>query len=1168
MVNRLVAWALDNVIVVALLAAALIGFGGIAFLKVNVEAYPDPAPAIIEVVAQFPGASAEEVERQVTTPLEVALSGMPGLKYTRSKSLFGLAYVNNQFEYGVDYHAARQEVTNRLPTADLPDGVKPEISPRSPIGEIYRYTLSNPRDEHGHEIYALSDRKSLQNWTLERELKRLPGVAAVVSFGGTLKRYEIHPDPERLRQYGITLDRLENAVSESNANVSGDYLLQGSAVKVVRSIGLIGHGHDPIQRAQGMKDARAAAKHIRDEERRRLLEIRQIVITTTNNVPVRVEHVVDGGPLNSDDEAGLRGVVVGYQTRTGRVSISKPVRDPDGHEVLDAQGNRQWLDDDDAVQGLVLLRKGKESLPTLQLVDAKVRELNSTPGRLLPGVQIEPYYTRTSLIDVTTETVHHNLVLGLVFVSTVLLMFLGNVRTAVIVAINIPLALLFAFCVLFLRHKSANLLSIGAVDFGIIVDSTVIMVENIYRRVTSHEGTSLSLKERILRASREVERSLFFSTIIMVCAMLPLFTMSGPEGQIFGPMADTYAFALGGALLLALTVSPVLCLTFFGNLKPHADNFLVRWLKRLYVGQLQWLLDRRWAAAAVFGAMVLATGLVIPTMGREFMPELEEGHMWIRGIFPPDVSLDEVSRQARLARSIMRKYPEVDAVACQIGRPDAGTDPIGFYSAEFFVPLKPPDQWPAVKPGGGLFQRSRSRTKAELIRELNAELSTGLIGINWNFSQQIRDNVMEVLSGVQGENSVKIIGNDLDRLEQLGQQIDSALRRIPGIADVGVYRIKGQTNLEFPIDLRKCAYYNVTVTDVEHVVQTAVAGLPVTRMIEGERSYDITLRWPERLRSDEEMILNIPVDVTSNRVTSSSSMIEQTASTGPAAGLSAMGTSRFMPSITGSALDAPAMLSEAPRRRLRDFVTPITADDVPDPNGQFVQSGASVITREEGKRLVAVKFSVRGRDLAGAVAEAQETVRPLLPPGYEDQWSGEFQQMREAEQRMAIVVVLALALILVMLYMAFRSLLDAVVVLANVLAMSLGGVWTLLVMGLSFNISAAVGFISILGVAVMNGLLMVSSFNMLRAHGQPVREAIVKGTEKLVRPITMTALAAILGLLPAAVSTRIGSQSQRPLAMVVVGGMLMTLFLFNLVPILYSFYGHRDPPEGSGHFAE
>jgi cobalt-zinc-cadmium resistance protein CzcA len=1172
-IAKLIHWSIDNPLVVILLAIALAAAGGYAFLNVNVEAYPDPAPAIVEVIAQSRGRSAEEMERLVTIPLEVALAGMPGLKYTRSKSLFGLTYINNQFEYGVDYPSARQEVMNRMLIAELPPDVDPQISPRSPIGEILRYAVTCPKDAFGNNIYSLTDLRTLQTWTLEREFRRIPGIVDVTSFGGLMKRYEIHPDPDRLKKYGITLGTLQQAIADSNANVSGDYLVQGETAAVVRGLGLIGRGRDPMQHILSMRDPVEAVEYLRGEELKRLRQLRQIVVSTTNNVPIRVDQLVEGGPLGPGDEMGAQGVVVGHLTRLGKMALSRPLRDRDGRVVVDRQTNRIWVDEEEAVQGLVLLRKGAESLPALKLVKAKIDELNNPAlGRLPPGIKIEPYYDRTDLINTTTETVHHNLFVGIVLVTVILLMFLSNVRSAIIIAVNLPLALMFAFFVLFMRGNSANLLSIGAVDFGIIIDSTVIMVENIYRVLSTGKYAEFSITERIVRAAHEIERSLLFSTLIMVCALLPLFTMTGPEGQLFRPMAETYAFALGGALLLSSTIAPVLCLLLFRSLRPTRDNFLVRYLKGSYLRNLQFCLDHRWFAVGTFSLLIGATIALLPYLGREFMPPLEEGHLWIRGIFPVSISLEQNAESSRLAREVMQGYAEVETVVCQLGRPESGVDPTGFYSAEFFVPLKPFENWPATEEVTGWrrwFSETRPRTKPELVRAMSQQLEELLPGVNWNYSQVIRDNVLEVLSGVQGENSVKILGPDLDKLEELGQATAAVIRGVPGIKDVGLYRIQGQCNLELPIDRDKCSLWNVSVADVNDVIQAAIGGKKVSNMIEGEKTFDIILRWPKRLRQDESNILNIPVDVTDQLVTAGfAGGASATPLSGASQQVASLGFSRTLPSLTGS-MSTSLDISNSPRERLGDLVTPL-ADDLEglDPNGQFVRPGASMITREMGNRMVAVKFSVRDRDLASAVSEAQARVAPLIPQGYRVDWSGEFKQMKEGERRLLMIIPVSLLLIFMLLYLAFRSLLDAVVVSMNVVALSLGGLWALFITGTNFSIAAAVGFASIFGVAIMDGLLLVSSFNQLRAQGLPLREAILQGADRRLRPVMMTALTAIFGLLPAAISTKIGAQNQKPLAIVVVGSMITTLFLTRyLMPLLYSFYGSRQPPEDAGNLA-
>jgi cobalt-zinc-cadmium resistance protein CzcA len=710
---------------------------------------------------------------------------------------------------------------------------------------------------------------------------------------------------------------------------------------------------------------------------------------------------------------------------------------------------------------------------------------------------------------------------------------------------------------------SANLLSIGAVDFGIIVDSSVIMVENIYRHISSGEYAELTLKERILKATHEVERGLFFTTAIMVCAFLPLFTMQGPEGQIFGPMADTYAFALAGALLLALTVAPVLCLLGFKHLGPARDNFLVRGAKRSYLRNLKFFLEHRLLTVGTMIVLLTGTILMLPHLGREFMPALEEGNIWIRGTAPLNTSLERHTQISKEARAIIATYPEVESIVNQLGRPDDATDTDGYYNSEYFVPLRPEQDWPRIAKNSGwrywVFGPIRARTKEELVAAMNAELESRLPGIFWNFSQNIRDNVMEALSGIKGDNSVKIVGPDLDRLEVLAAKTKETLQQVPGIENVGVFHIRGQSHLEFRVDPLKCQRWGVMASDVNNVISSALGGQALSNMVEGEKRFEIAVRWPKRLRSSETSILDIPVDILNNNVVQRS---------GPGPAPSATGSGQAVPRSTGTIYDTSAPLNVAPKLRLRDLVSPAGEDGSTDPDGSYERPGASMIYRERGRRLIAIKFSVRGRDLAGAVAEAQAKTRPIIESPYRAEWSGEFEEMQDAEQRLLIMVPLSLGFIFMLLYAAFRNVMDAVMVFSNVLALSLGGVWALLLTGTNFNISAAVGFISIFGVAIMDGLLLISYFNRLRTDGVPLEDAILQGAEKRVRPMMMTALTAIFGLLPAALSTKIGSQTQRPLAIVVVGGMIATLLLNRyLMPVLYSFYGHRDPPASGGSMA-
>ncbi|MBM4073704.1 MAG: efflux RND transporter permease subunit [Planctomycetes bacterium] len=1057
-----------------LLAALLAVLGAYSYLNVNVEAYPDPAPAIIEVVAQKAGASAEWMEQQVTIPIEVALSGMPGLGYCRSKSQFGLSHLRNQFDYGVPYEQARQEVFNRLSQVDLPEGMRPVVVPASPIGEIFRYTLSSPRDEKGQDIYTLQDLKSLQD-ALEREFRRVPRVGGVGTCGGKIKRYEVHPDPRLMQLKGVTLEQLQKALADSNLSTSGGYRRQGDTVQVVRGLAYLGGGQDPLDKVMRLKDPREAASILRAEDAQRVRQIRNIVIACINNQPICVDQVVDGGSLEaSRDEPGKRGVVIGYQPRLGQIGISRRALDADGNEITTPDGSTVWNDADDKVQAVILLRKGQESLPALRDVQAKIKELNETPGKLLPGVKIEPYYNRSRLIGLTTETVTENLVVGLALVTVILLMFLSNVRTAVIVAINIPLALLFAFSSLYLRGRSANLLSIGAVDFGIIVDSTVIVVENIYRNLSSGRDASLSAREKVLRAASEVQRSLLFATLIMVVALLPLFTMKGPEGQIFGPMADTYAWALLGALLLALTVSPVLCVLLLTNLKAARDNFVVRSIKRFYLWQLDGFLSRRWLPVGMFAGVTLATVAALPLLGREFMPELEEGNIWIRAVFAINSTMEEVVSKANKFRALLtqnNKYPEIQAVVTQVGRPDDGTDQGGFYNLESFVPLRDEADWPVIPALG------RQRTKKELVNEINAELEEKLPGLDWAFSQYIRDNVMEVISGVKGENSLKIFGGDLDELERLAREANQRLSAVRGVSNPSILRIKGQSNLELAPDDEKCRAWGIRPADVVLLVETALAGKTCSRVIEGEKRFDLTLRFPYPLRCDLEAIRDLPVEILNNTVTPASvaSLPHTPRTGGTTSGVSSTGTSSAMPSAIGALLNPSlAHLHTVPHRRLGDLMLPVNSRGVADPNGTFIRPGASTIAREQGQRFIAVKFAVRDRDLASTVAEAQVKVNPIIPPSYRVEWGGEFEEMQQAEHRLLIAVSVSLAAIFILLYIALRSWLDALVVYSNVAVMTFGGVWALLITGTHFNISACVGFISILGVAVMNGLLQVS----------------------------------------------------------------------------------------------
>lgn len=1051
MVRAVITWSLHNRLIVILGVLALIGLGVHSAINLNVEAYPDPTPPLVEVISQNPGASPEEMERLVGIPLETALNGMPGLVDLRSTSIAGLSDIKCQFAYGTDYSTARQEVINRIAGVEnLPKGVKPGLSPWSPTGEIVRYVLEGPG-------YTVNDLKAVQDWVVNRALKTVPGVVDVTGYGGTVKQYHVLLDPRLMRNYNVTMQQVEDAIERSNANVGGDILALGSQAHNVRVIGLLGGGVDPLDPAN--------VDRARVIEASKLDDIRKVVVAAHESSPIFVGQ--------------LAKVIVSSRPRLGIVG----------------RGNQ-----DDVIEGIVLMRKNEKSLPTANAVEAKLKEINE--GELLPkGMRIVVFNQRTDLVHVTTHNVMHNLVVGMVLVVAVLLIFLGDLTSAFIVALVIPLALLFAITVLYLQGKSANLLSIGAVDFGIIVDSSVIIVENIYRHITAHNtDRTRSLIDRIADASSAVERPLFFATMIIICAFLPLFTMSGPAGALFGPMANTYAFSILGALLIATTLAPVLCSFLFHNKKEEKETLIDRVLKRYYTRSLNWSLDHRYLTLMVMGGLFAFTVALLPGLGAEFMPELEEGNLWIRALLPRTVSLQEAARLAPRLREVIASVPEVRGVMSHVGRPDDGTDVTSFFNLEFNVPLKPMDQW-------------REGMTREKIQDQLTERFRKFPGLDFSFSQLIRDNVEEALSGVKGANSVKLYGNDLKTLEETGHRVAEILKAVRGIENVGVFHIVGQPNFEIRIDREACARYGINVADVESTVQVAVGGRAFSQMVEGEKVYEIVLRLPKEERQDPNSIARLPVE---------------------------------MPSENG----------QSPVR------IPLSQLATINPH----LPGASYIYRENNQRYIPIKFSVHNRDLASAIAEARTKVDDpktgaKLPRGYRIEWSGEFAQMQEANARLMIMVPLSIVLIMVLLYTMFNSLKDALLVMAGVVTAAMGGVWTLRLTGTNFSISAAVGFISIFGVVVQNGVLLISYFNRMRKEGLPVRETVIQGSELLLRPVMMISLTAILGLLPAAVATSIGSQAQKPLAIVVVGGMLTSMFLAQyLIPVLYSVFPAPPPP--------
>ena len=1115
MVRAIITWSLHNRFIVLLGVLALIGIGVHSAINLNVEAYPDPTPPLVEVITQNAGASPDEMERLVGLPLEIALQGMPGLEDLRSTSIAGLNDIKCQFAYGTDYWAARQEVINRIgQVSNLPQGVTPSLSPWSPTGEIVRYVLEGPG-------YTTNQLKAVQDWVLNRALKQVNGVIDVTGYGGTVKQYQVLLDTRTLRSYNITLQQVEDAIKNSNANVGGDLLTLGPQSHTVRAVGLLGEGVDPLDPANVERAYVIEADKLQD--------IRDVVVSANHGTPIFLKQIAK--------------VIVGNRPRLGIVGRDEPAEPAAGKgegAAAAKAGRRGWSllgllpgpagtaaapeapamkRENDVVEGIVLMRKYEKSLPTAEAVEKKIKDIQKS-GVLPRGMRLKVFNQRTDLVHVTTHNVLENLVVGMALVVLVLFVFLGDLISAGIVAIMIPLALLFSVTVLYLQGKSGNLLSIGAVDFGIIVDSSVIIVENIFRHVTAHHrDRSKSLIDTIIEASAEIERALFFSTTIIVCAFIPLFAMTGPEGALFGPMANTYAFAIFGALLMAVTLAPVLCSFLFHGKKEESDTIVDRLMKRGYLRQLDRILRHRYLTVGLMGGLLIFTFTLIPGLGGEFMPELEEGNLWIRALMPRTVSLEEAARMAPKLRAVMASIPEVRGVMSHIGRPDDGTDVTSFFNLEFNVPLKPMAEW-RTRPmtfRGWTLPWDRKFTREEIQDEMMVKFQD-FEGLNFNFSQLIRDNVEEALSGVKGANSVKLFGTDLKELEAAGGRVVNVLARIRGIENVGLFHIRGQPSLEIHIDRQKCARYGINIADVEAVISAAVGGRAFSQMVEGEKLYDIILRLPKDLRDDPNAIGRIAVDA-------------------PGAGDGKPG----------------------PRVPLSQL-----ADILPH------EPGASYIYRENNRRFIPIKFGVRGRDLASVIREAQQKVMDpktgaKLQDGYEIEWSGEFQQMQEANARLMWIVPLSIGLIVILLYTAFNSVKDAMLVMANVVAATMGGVWALRLTGTPFSISAAVGFISIFGVAVQDGVLLISYFNQMRAEGIPVREAVMRGAELRVRPVVMTSLTAALGLAPAAIATSIGSQAQKPLAIVVVGGMLVTLMLTRyLMPVLYSLF---PAPAGHGHDA-
>ncbi len=1018
---------------------------------------------ILEITAQSTGLSAEEMERYYTIPIEVGLAATPGVDVIRSTSFFGLSFVRVVFQYGVDYYfALTQTAINLQQNVSLPGNVTPQIQGTSLVGEIYRYELVGPPH------FGLSNLRTVQDWILQRRLLSVPGVVQVNTWGGTTKEYDVDVDPRKLEAYGVTLQQVITALGNANVNVGGRTINIGQQSVNVRGVGLMDTGGE-ADLTQGYK--------VRD--------IENVMLASPNGLPIFIKDVAR--------------VSVGYVPRLGKAG-------------------RDYSDD--VVAAIIIMNRTLHTNDVIKRVRAEIQKINSD-GSLPPGLKLVPFYDRSTLVGVTTSTVLHNLLFGCLLIFLVQWLFLGDLRSAVIVGVNVPFALFFSIIILVLRGEDANLLSVGAVDFGIIVDAAVILVENVYRNFQStpetRQGLLQHLAEKrwgddptstgqpssdatwtdrlrlILISALQVDRAVFFSTAIIVAAFIPLFTMQGVEGQIFGPMARTYAYALVGALLATFTVTPCLCSLLLPAHVSEVETLVVRGLRRIYQPVLRWSLRRRPVTIAIGLVFLLVSGFLGSRLGSEFLPTLEEGNLWIRASMPPTLSLEAGMPFVNQIREILLKHPEVITVVSQHGRPDNGSDAAGFFNAEFFVPLKPFDEWPP------------NFTKEKLIEELQAEFSEKFVGINFNFSQYIQDNVEEGLSGVKGANSIKIVGPDLTTLEKIAKDAMAEMAKVPGIADLGAFWVLGQPNLNIKIDRERAARYGLNVSDANAVVQAALGGTVATNILEADRSFGVAVRLAPEYRNDIDKVRNLKVGV-------------QTAS----------GTA-FIP--------------------LSDFAS-ITLD-----------TGASYIFRERNQRFVPIKFSVRGRDLAGAVEEAQERISKnvKLPTGYRIDWAGEFEWLQQAKKRLAIILPVTFVFIMVLLYGLFNSFRNSLLALLGLPFAISGGILGLYVFGLDFSISAAIGFISLFGVAVMSGILIIHGYYRVADRGVAPEDAMFHAVNEQMRPILMMTLSACIGLLPAAVSTGIGSQVQRPLATVIVGGMLIgPIMLLIVVPALQSYFLGRE----------
>jgi cobalt-zinc-cadmium resistance protein CzcA len=1045
MIRAVVDYALNNRFIVLSVALLLFVWGVISFEKLPVEAYPDVANTWVQVITQWPGRAAEEVEQQVTIPTEIQMNGIPHLQHLRSASLAGLSVVNLIFDDDSDNDKDRQKVLERLAQVTLPPNVSAQIGPDfSPIGSIYWYTLrsSNP-------TYDVMELKSIQDWVISKYMKSVPDVVDDSSFGGITREYQIRIDPDKLVSYGLSLAQVEQQLTNANANAGGSFIEQGAQQINVRAVGLV--------------------RDVRD--------IEQTVLKTQNGTALRVKDiaVVEQGP----------------KIRLGQ--IGKAIHRSDG--VV--------LDDNDVVEGIVFLRKGADTATTMDGIHAMVNQLND--HILPPGVKIVPYLDRDDLVHFTTHTVLHNLTEGMILVVIILFIFLGNVRGAIIVSLTIPFALLFASICLDLRHISANLLSLGALDFGMVVDGAVVMVENIVRHLHHHESDQDTPLDLIRTAAHEVQRPVFYAIAIIITAYLPIFTLERVEGKLFKPMAWTVAFALLGALIFSMLVIPALSSLLFRSGVKEWENPLMAFLTLHYRRAVTWAVRHRaitvgLAGVAFLFAIYLAFGGVI---GSEFLPHLDEGAIWVRGTLAPSTGPTESARVADRAREVLCSFPEVPQVVDQIGRPDDGTDTTGFFNTEYFVDLLPKEKWRPV------FHQD----KDQLIAAMNRELEK-IPGVIWNFSQPISDNLEEAVSGVKGALAVKIYGDDLKTLEAKGDQVVDIMRGIRGVQDLGLFRVLGQPNLNFEVDREQASRWGINVSDVQDAIQTAVGGNALTQVLVGEQRYDLVLRYLPQYRDTKE------------------------------------------------AIEKVRLLSPTGERVSLAQLTKISVTD-----------GGSEIYREANSRYVAVKYSVRDRDLGSTVEEAIKKVNAAvkLPPGYTIDWAGEYESQKRSEQRLLTVLPLTIVVIFVILYTMFKSMKWALLILTNVAMARLGGLLALLLTHTNFSVSSGVGFLALFGVSVQTGVIMLEYINQLRTTGYTIEESAVEGAVLRLRPIMMTMLVATLGLLPAALSHGIGSDSQRPFAIVIVGGLISDLVMsIFLLPTLYVWFARRGdhlPENGAKELA-